>query len=374
MNSTTQNRKIRNTRKGNLSPFKVGTIFSPIDFTPTRIMPVCKSIKIKFPARLNAMAIDPSKIAISKNHVYTPGEVVFSIGTYRSATASLRNDDKLVITGNSAKHSLIKHSFLIMKRALRLTKGLNIEIFDAADCRHCGLGSSSGLIATVACAINELYGNPIDDLLLIKYLAQNHGEEIDGTNDYLYPVQCIGGSAASGICNQGLIILAGESRVIATMKIPSEFKVIIGIPKDFHDIDSKAQLDQEVKNMKKFVETGRKYGKQIAYNVLHIMLPAVSQGNLRKIGDVIYDYRYRMGSIKNCAYAYPHLPKICDRLSFLKRRNIAEVLSISSVGPAVFAISKNVDLCTTAFEREDLKTMVTTIDNARYRVLERINV
>ena len=49
---------------------------------------------------------------------------------------------------------------------------------------------------------------------LIKYLAQNHGEEIDGEDFYLNPVQCIGGSAAAGIYKAGLILLAGESSPI----------------------------------------------------------------------------------------------------------------------------------------------------------------
>jgi len=46
-----------------------------------------------------------------------------------------------------------------------------------------------------------------------------------------------------------------------------------------------------------------------------------------------------MGSIDNCSYAYPKLVQLASRLAFLKTK-VVDILSISSVGPSFFAVSK----------------------------------
>lgn len=65
--------------KTDYSSFKVGTVFNPSSKKIKNNFPILKSVEILFPSRLNAMAVDPSKIAENKNMVYTAGEIVFSI-------------------------------------------------------------------------------------------------------------------------------------------------------------------------------------------------------------------------------------------------------------------------------------------------------
>ncbi|MBU4338923.1 hypothetical protein KKB43_03930 [Patescibacteria group bacterium] len=261
-----------------------------------------------------------------------------------------------------------------MKKALNFKDGLFVDVDNQTEIRHCGLGSSSKLIASVACAINELYGNPIKHADLVRYVAQNHGEEIDNNKDLLTPVQCIGGSAAAGMFDGGALVLAGESCVIKTMNIPHRYDVVIGIPKDYKELDSKVLLDMEIKNFSKFLKTGKKYGPKIAYNILHFCLPAMTTGDLKTIGDVIFDYRFNMGSIENCSYCYPKLTEITDKLTHLKLKGIADVLAISSVGPGIFVITKKALICKKAFEKVNLKTFVVKIENEKYSVLEKTRV
>lgn len=356
-----------------LSPFKVGRVFNPIKKRFDHCALKYKFVAIDYPTRLNAMAMDPSKIDISRNFRYSPGEIVFSISSFKRVTISKRRDSKIVIGQFSKRPALILHAVLLMKKALDFHDGFDINIENTREIRHCGFGSSSGLLASVACAINEAYGNPIDGNSLIKYLAQNHGEEIDGNISYLNPVQCIGGSAAAGICKGGLVLLAGESVPIAKMDIPHEYRVIIGIPKNLNDLDSSILMKKEMQCLHKFIKTGEKYGKTIAYNILHKMLPAMHEGNLRIIGDVIYTYRFEMNSIKNCSFTYKKLPQLCKELSFLKKRNIAEILSISSVGPAIFAITKNPNICKKSFNAKGLKTFCFRINNNGYEIVRKIS-
>jgi hypothetical protein len=88
------------------------------------------------------------------------------------------------------------------------------------------------------------------------------------------------------------------------------------------------------------------------------------------VGDLVYDYRFNMGSIDNCSYAYAPLNKLASKLSFLKTKGYADILSISSVGPAFLAVSKNINKCQPVFEKENLKTFITEPENGKYLVIE----
>jgi len=359
--------------KTNFLPYKVGKVFNPLKGVMANIKPVYRNIVIRFPSRLNAMAIDPSKIAKNKNLVYTPGEVVFSVCIFKTAEIKIIKEGNtyLKISKNSKRQSLIKHAYMLMQKALGFKEKLYINVNNEHELCHCGLGSSSGLIATVACAINEIYGNPINNSDLVRYLAQNHGEEIKGEDDLINPVQCIGGSAAAGVFKGGLLILAGESCLIKTMDIPNEYKVIIGIPEDFNEKDSSFLLTKEVENLDKFIRTGRKFAPEIAYNVFHKLLPAMTIGDLKTVGDIIFDYRFNMGSIKNCSFVYPRMVSLSNKLSFLKKKQIADVLSLSSVGPAFFVITKKLRPCLETFKKLSMKTIVTQIENEKYKIIKK---
>ncbi len=354
-------------------PYKIGKVFNPVKVTSV-VRITYRTTEIIFPSRLNAMAIDPSRITQNKNLVYTPGEILFSVGIYKRIRISIKGKEKnkLYISKNSQRKPLIKHAYFLMKEALNFKESLFINVDNNKEIRHCGLGSSSGLIAGVACAINEIYGKPLNKKNLVKYLAQNHGEEIDGDNKKINPVQCIGGSAAAGIFGGGLIVLAGESCLIKKINISPSYKVIIGIPKDFKENDSKILLKKEMKNFNKFSKTGKKFGKQIAYNVLHDLLPAMEEGNLEKIGEVIYNYRFNMGSINNCSFVYPKIVSLAEKLSFLKKKGLVDILTISSVGPAFFAVTKDISYCKKTFEKCNLFTIITKIENNGYSVIKNV--
>ncbi len=359
--------------KTDFEPFKVGTVFNPIKGGPYKVKPKLKEVKIRFPSRLNLMAIDPSKIATNQNLVYTPGEIILKVKIYKWVLAKISNSQKsIIISPTSKRQSLILHSAFLMKKALGFDCGIELGVNNSQELRHVGLGSSSSLIASVACAINELFGKIIPPADLLQYLAQNHGEEIDGRTDLINPVQCIGGSAAGGLYKGALLVLAGQSRVIQSMNLDKNYQVVIGIPKDFKELDSKVMLKKELAVINKFIRCGKKYGPTIAYKVLHSVLPAMTEGDLKTVGNFVFDYRFNMGSIKNCSYTYPKLVDITKRLAFLKTKGLVDLLSISSVGPAVIAVAKDISHCQKAFTGENLKIYITKPENDSYKVLERV--
>lgn len=357
-------------QKTNFKAFKIGKVFNPIKKinikNPT---PIFKKIIIKYPSRLEAMALDPSKIAINNNLKYSAGQINFKVPLFKIISIEVSNDNKVEISNRSERKSLIRHSVEIMRKAINFEEGFKIDVDDKINMKHCGLGSSSSLIAGIGYAINELYGKPISDNILSQYLPQNHGEEIEENNNMIKPVQCLGGSACSGICKGGMFILAGESKVIKSMHISKDYTVIIGIPKKYKQLDSQYLLDKEIKNFNKFIKTGKKYSPEIAYRLVHECMPAMEECNLKPIGDLIYEYRFNMGSIKNCSFAYPKILKISNNLRFLKEKGFADVLSMSSVGPGMFVITKNPKICEDAFIKQDMKIIKTKIYNGKYKIV-----
>ncbi|MCE9628723.1 MAG: hypothetical protein K8Q91_01880 [Candidatus Vogelbacteria bacterium] len=347
--------------------FPIGTVFNPLKQVVSRSLDyTIQEVDIKFPSRLNAMAIDPSKIVSNNNLVYTPGEITFVIDIFTNVSIKKSSTAGLSISDTTQRKSLVSHAFLLMQKAIGFEDGLHISVSKSLDMRHCGLGSSSNLIASVSVAINELYGKPIDDKELVRYCAQNHGEEIDGNDEELVPVQSIGGSAAAGLVSGGMQVLAGESVVIKNMNISDEYSVVIGIPKDYVPLDAKESLDKELSALDGFLNTGKVYGKEIAYNILHDGLPAMECGNLIPFGNIIFEYRFNMGSINNCSFCYPPIMNIAEKISFLKHDGYADVLSLSSVGPGFFAITKDPDFCTKTFESLGMNVYHHKIYNGTY--------
>lgn len=358
--------------KTDFEPFLIGTVFNPIKTKLHKLNNSFHEVSIKYPTRLDLMAIDPSKISTNSNLVYTPGELILKIDSYRTVNVKKNlNNNEIVISPNSKRHSLIMHAALLMKAALNFKSGLFIDVENTSEIKHVGFGSSSALIASVACAINELFGKPIAAKDLIQYTAQNHGEEIDDEKDKISPVQCIGGSSAGGQSTGALMILTGESRVISTMKLSKKYKVIVALPKDFKELDSKTLLKKELEVMDGFIKCGKTYGPEIAYQILHYVLPAMIEGDLRTVGDLVYRYRFEMGSIENCSFCYPPLTSLCNHLAYLKKNNIVDLLSISSVGPAIVAVTKNVKECRASFEKENLKIFIFNVENNKYYVLRK---
>jgi predicted sugar kinase len=355
--------------KSDFKPFPVGTVFNPVNKLIHKPELKYRKITILYPSRLNAMALDPGKITSNKNMVFTAGEVVFTTSIFKKVNISITGgEDEIVISERSPRQILIKHAVKLMQKALEQTHSLEIDVEDPNKIDHIGLGSSSGLIACVACAINELYGKPIDKADLLQYLAQNHGEEIQNDSLHLMPVQCLGGSAATGLYEGGLIIIAGKNRVISTMTIDENYKIVIGIPNDFVPRDSSALLNEEIKVFDSIVDCSKKYSKEVAYRMIHEFLPAMEEHDLKTIGNLIYDYRFKMGSVEFCSYTYKKLPELARKLKIVKDR-FAEIFSISSVGPSFFAITKHPDETKERFLKNGLRVVATDVSNTGYKVV-----
>lgn len=347
--------------------FKAGHIFNDVKVTG-KLKLTRQAITILYPSRLEAMALDPSKIAVDNNLVYQAGQIDICVKLFKRIKVQVNNTGRISISQRSPRRSLILHAALLMQQALKFEDGLQIDIIDELDLRHCGLGSSSSLIAGVAAAINELYDTPIQPLDLVRYCAQNHGEEIDESDDELIPVQCIGGSAVCGHYDGGLIILAGQATPIFQQSLSDDLSVVIGVPADFIHPDSEKLMNDEIANIEGFANAGKKYGKEISYRLVHEVMPDLVTGSLKASKSLIYDYRWKMGSINNCAFVYPPMVDIAKAMEPLQVDDRIKLLSLSSVGPGFFALTDSEKFTVQFFESLGLETIITRIHNEKYIV------
>lgn len=352
---------------------KAGYIFNR--FNAKVNMPIIlnkQEVEIEYPCRLDAMAINPAAVCYNDSMIFTPGEVIISLKKFIKVKITVKNESggQINISKRTKRKVLVKHSYLLMCNALNVFPSLDIDVDDNDIPKHCGFGSSSSTISAVASAINELYSCPINDKDLIKYLASNHGEEIsDNDEENLKVVQCIGGGATNGLTEEGIIIIAGKSTAIAKMKYESE--VLIGFPNDFVQKDAKVLMELEEKNLWKFKKTGEEYAEKIAYDLLHKALPDMANGNIKELADVVFDYRFNMGSNENCSFVYDGLMNISDKIRKLYENNDCEFLALSSVGPAFFVLVKNENQkkkCKEFMEKLDLKVIESSVCNTKYIV------
>lgn len=357
--------------------FSVDEILNPFlgDLRQDSVIPKYKKISIFYPCRLDAMAINPAAVAYNEKLSFTPGEVTLSINNFIKTTVQIihPNGGNVVLSDRTRRKALAKHAYYLIAKALGVTPSVYIDVEDKGIPKHCGFGSSSSIMTSVAACLNELYDKPIKNSDLIQYLASNHGEEVKNTETKLKSVQSIGGGACSGLLPYGLIIIAGHATPIAKLKIPNA-KVVIGIPKDFKQQSADFLMKLEEDNLWKFVKTGEKYKDTIAYRLLHQAIPSLVHKDISALSDVVFDYRFNMGSIQNCSFVYPKMVQMAHKLRELYEKKLCRMLSLSSVGPAFFAITSTKDellVCKNKMESLSMNTYVYSIYNSTYKVIEK---
>ncbi|MEU9074373.1 hypothetical protein AB0D22_06795 [Kitasatospora sp. NPDC048538] len=319
--------------------------------------PVTARVRLAYPSRINAMALDSSKIVPSQG-AYLAGELLFACDLVRDVEIDIAEDGPAVQTAPYCDHPVLaRHAALLMRSALGIRERLRVRVTAPDLPAHLGLGSSSGQIAAVATAINELYGRPVAARQLIKFLALNHGEEIDGEDHRLLPVQCLGGSATAGLIPGAVQVIAGGHVPLLQADLPEDVHIVLGMPNDPVIWDARASLAAEAIHFDAFTATGRTYGPEIAYRLLHDAWPALADGDLRPLGSLLFDYRFRMGSLANCAFSHPNLLATGEKVEHIFTDRLADILTLSSVGPTFAALTRTPGACEQAFADAGLNTL-----------------
>lgn len=327
-----------------------------------------RNLSIIFPSRINAMAIDPTAIAIECSRRFTPGEILFSIDLPLRVDLSVAEADT-PFNSKLLRKALVSHAIGMMRWLTGFSEKIEVKV-EGKEYPHCGLGSSGRLIAAICSGINEMLGKPVNPDVLQTLLAQNHGEEIISNDELLLPVQCIGGSASSGLNRGGMQIIAGKSRLIASKDMPENLKIVFAYPSGIPFIDSKTAMQRELEHINEFYKIGEKFKHQIAYRVLHELIPSMNAGEWDAVGEIIEWYRYDLGSNEACSFSHPQMIMWANSLRKAKKSLRIHICGISSVGPGLYAITKDPHSSEEFFKELGLRTMTTNFYNNTYEVLD----
>lgn len=348
--------------------FKTGLIRNPIkgDIARPLTEAIYGSVIVDVPARINAMCFDLDTLAepVAKSQgIYTAGELALSADVATKANIKVYKNDRIKIASGNKRKSIIRHSALLMKKAIGFTEGLYIDARNVHDYPHCGLGSSAALQVAVAAGINKLYGSPISRAQLLKYLTQNYGEEINGDDKRLVQIQSIGGGAATALYGGGMVAIAGESVVINRSRIPKKFSFVFGIPSSYKKYDAKTMIEKEEAIFPKMKRASRSHAYEISWYVLHRLLPAMKDGDLMRLGDIIHKVKFEFGSLENDRHLWPDMYDILIQLARDRKKENIEILSYSCSGPLIYALTTKPESAQNMFEEFDLDTFLSAADN-----------
>ena len=309
------------------------------------------------------MCFDPCSLASPrKPHVYTAGELAFSTKAYTISKLKVTDDHSEVrVFGDRARKNIALHIALLFKKVLSIKNGLEIHASNLHPYTHCGFGSSAAIQTATALAINTAFGNPIDGKEIVKFLSQNYGEEIKGDNKLIH-IQSNGGGPAVAL-KGGMVAIAGEGVIIKQNAYPSGYSFVFGIPKSYVKADALQMFKKELSVLPLFKKTSKEYAQDASYLILHHLLPAMEEGRLKDIGDVIEKYRFDYGSLYNTGKVWPEMFELMHQLKPYRKKLGIEILSTSSVGPAIYALTTNPSKAEELFKRHGLRTINLETDN-----------
>ncbi len=247
--------------------YKIGKIINPLPYK-LKSKPVYKSCSVKVCARLDTFLCNHHFfVEPPRKQVYPVCSINFAIDKFTEANVECINSNEIVIENSTNRKDIIMHTALILKKALGFKCGLKISAKNLHNVQHGGFGSTAALQTAVAIAINNLFDNKIPKKELIKFLAQNYGEE-SNKKGYLSSMASIGGAAAVAVYNNNLIIIGDESKIWGKYTISNEYEVLIITPKKLEGvITHNADIKLFEKGQSAFKKIGHDWGS-IKENIL----------------------------------------------------------------------------------------------------------
>ena len=286
------------------------------------LAPAKGTVTVTAPGRIHLTVLDMNRFA--PDHP-GGGGIGFAIQCY--CTATVRCTEKTVSIRYS-RAPLIENFVAVFKKAVGYTGGFRITVTEQ-EFKHVGLGSTSTMMIAVAAAMNRAVGSPLTSTQLRMLIGHNYVEETaDGKIAFGFETGV--GPAVS--VNGGMAVMGDELALVYHHPFAEGKNVYILIPPT--DISSAGT--QEFDLLMNRARTLDYRDRELkAYLLMMDLVPALEKGDLRKIGDVIWEIEFR-GSKR--AEVEHHGFGIYHYMSRLRDANL-EFVGMSSVGPAIAIVT-----------------------------------
>ncbi len=331
-----------------------------------------REVKVKVPARLHATVLDMNCFNLNRPG---GGGVGISIGVYFHAAVKAIKEPEVRTSGE--RGLIVEHFAHIFKKLLGYTGGFEIELHDHKR-RHVGLGSSIGSMCAVCIGMNEVLGRPFHGWELRRIMGYHSCEESPGGNGYLLPAFETGIGAMVGI-NGGWVVASDDLVMVHRVELPNT-KVIVFIPEvksledEFQGKETAAESEVELLLRRaRSLDTMQAAAK--AQLVLFDMIPGMITGDLKKMGDALFDITYLGSKRAECEQHGAYGTPIYSYLNALRGVGV-EIVGMSSVGPTIFALTRKQDVYDRAlrylksFNVAETRIIETEVDNVGGTVTE----
>ncbi|AGL03385.1 GHMP family kinase ATP-binding protein [Desulfoscipio gibsoniae] len=329
-------------------------------------------VEVTVPARLHTSVLDMNRFNTTRPG---GGGIGFAVGIYFRARVQATKRPDIVVKGQ--RTLIVRHFASVFKEILGYTGGFEIELYDHGR-RHVGMGSSTGTMCAACIGINEVLGRPFKNWELRRILGFNACEESPLNNTCLIRAFETGLGAMAGI-NGGMVLGTDDMELIYRISLP-ETRALIVIPDvpsledEFTGKDTAAQSEVELLMRRAryldYLQCGTK--SQI---ILLDLLPAMVRSDLKGIGNAIFELAFLGSKRAECEQHGLSGAPIYRYIGSVRQMG-AEVVGMSSVGPTVYALTRNDEVYRRMLkflESENVpanRIIETHVDNTGARVME----
>ena len=335
------------------SSFQPGENIHIINQEQYELHPISSPVRVIAPARAHLSVLDMNRFAPG-----TPGGggLGFALQIYCTVTTSCTPSG---IHIKYTRPTLIEHFTKVFMKTVGYTGGFSIQAEDH-NYLHVGLGSTSTIIMALAIALNHSVGEPLTREELRHLVGHNYVEE---TDDAAIAFGFETGVGPAATCYGGFVVLGDRLTLVTRHEFAKNKHVYIVIPASE---SSSAGNDEFELLMNKARTLDYRDREQKAYCIMMDMIPALVRGDIRRMGEVIWEIEFR-GSKR--AEIEHHSFEIYQYMHNLRQAGL-EFVGMSSVGPSIVIVTeKEKDIVTSIIEPLGLRLKIATaVDNSGVRI------
>ncbi|MDD1760646.1 MAG: GHMP kinase, partial [Methanothrix sp.] len=258
------------------------------------------------PGRIHLTVLDMNRFAPNRPG---GGGVGFALQIYCSARVECTSSGLEI---DYSREPIIRHFAEVFRKTVRYEGGFKIVVSDHEK-KHVGLGSTGSVLLALGHAMNAALGSPLTSEQIRLLLGHNYVEETeDGrvTNGFETGV----GPAAATY--GGMAITGDELALVYRHRFAEGMNVFVTIPPTVVSSAGRAEFDLLMNRARNLDYQDRELK---AYLLLMDLIPAFERGDLKKIGEIIWEIEFR-GSKR--AEVEHHGFEIYRNMSFLRESGL----------------------------------------------------
>ena len=312
---------------------------------------IINNIEAMFPGRVQMCPLDFNAFQFG-----IPGGGGYGVSIKMDNYIRIMTAEKDIISIDEDKKILVYHYLMLMKKILNINVGLNINIkLDNITKEHFGVGSSASIATAICYLINYMCGNIISLDDLVEIISINYVEIYKNK----LTLGMTTGVSLHSILKGEFVIVSNNANLIYSKKVPSEYKVILIDTKLKRDDMDKPENMEQINRSKKLDSDFKKIRSDL---FLMEIIPDLNKNNWKSLFNyntffqlnggqlaVIESYENEGNAIKNIIN---HFSKFEDIM-----------IGVTSVGPTVYAFTKNENIVTSYCNSNNLEYRTFNISN-----------